>query len=738
MSDTAFPLAHEFRRRVVLPVAGMVLFAFFLAGGLLYEVSLSQDQRARDQSERIVQSAIETRQQTLARTLKDYAAWGSAYENLHKTVNAEWAYTQENVGATLYTSFTIDYILLFDPKGGTVYSVVRGVRQALPADERLAGGLDKLIERARQVGPNETKVVTGVLDVGGEPIVAAAAALSTGGDPTVTPSDGPPSILVFGDRLTAAKLGQFGAGLFVQGMHVTAEPATAGDATLILNTADAAGALTLAWRPDQPGREMLVAVLPWLLLAGCGLGIFVVLVMRHATRAAKAITQSTAELAEAHAQAEHRALHDGTTGLPNRTSLTRYLETALATGGRVAVFCLDLDRFKPINDVLGHAAGDHVLAETGHRLLRAVREGDLAARVGGDEFVIVARDIADDDIEALCKRILRDVTAPIVWEASEVSVGVSIGIALAPTDGRTMQELLSRADVALYQAKNDGRGTWRFFAAEMNERILGRRSLELDLRRAVQNSEFTLVYQPRYDARSMRIIAVEALLRWRHPERGLIEPAAFISLAEETGLIVPIGEWVLRQACLDMSVHKDVRVSVNVSPAQFRAVDFAATLSRILTETGFEPGRLELELTEGVLLEDTKRAIAILAGLKDLGVRLAMDDFGTGYSSLGYLRTFPFDAIKIDQSFVAGLASSGNARAIVQAILVLGRSLGMDVTAEGVETAEQLMLLRLDACEEVQGFYMAKPMPVKALHEVIAASVEAPAEDPPELRFALG
>jgi len=185
-------------------------------------------------------------------------------------------------------------------------------------------------------------------------------------------------------------------------------------------------------------------------------------------------------------------------------------------------------------------------------------------------------------------------------------------------------------------------------------------------------------------------------------------------------------------------VHKDVRVSVNVSPAQFRAADFAAMLSRILVETGFEPGRLELELTEGVLLEDTKRAIAILAGLKELGVRLAMDDFGTGYSSLGYLRTFPFDAIKIDQSFVAGLASSGNARAIVQAILVLGRSLGMDVTAEGVETAEQLMLLRLDACEEVQGFYMAKPMPVKALHEVIAASIEAPAEDPPELRFALG
>jgi len=301
-----------------------------------------------------------------------------------------------------------------------------------------------------------------------------------------------------------------------------------------------------------------------------------------------------------------------------------------------------------------------------------------------------------------------------------------------------MQELLSRADVALYQAKNDGRGTWRFFAAEMNERILGRRSLELDLRRAVQHSEFTLVYQPRYDARSMRIIAVEALLRWRHPERGLIEPAAFIGLAEETGLIVPIGEWVLRQACIDMTAHQDVRVSVNVSPAQFRAVDFAATLARILAETGFEPGRLELELTEGVLLEDTKRAIAILAGLKDLGVRLAMDDFGTGYSSLGYLRTFPFDAIKIDQSFVAGLASSGNARAIVQAILVLGRSLGMDVTAEGVETAEQLMLLRLDACEEVQGFYMARPMPAKALAEVIAASVAAPAEEPPELRFAVG
>jgi diguanylate cyclase (GGDEF)-like protein len=479
----------------------------------------------------------------------------------------------------------------------------------------------------------------------------------------------------------------------------------------------------LRWEPDLPGKDLLKTVIPWLALVAAALGALITLVFRHAARSASIIADSASQLAEAHERAQHQARHDVTTGLPNRLLLTSYMDEALsAQDARLVIMYADLDRFKPINDALGHPAGDYVLGEVAKRLRKSMRDGDIVARVGGDEFVVAVRGLAEHDIEALCKRLLRDVSAPIPYDGNEVNVGLSLGIAISPTDATTTHELIRRADLALYQAKIDGRGTYRFFAHEMNERIVLRRSLESELRRAVKDGEFILEYQPRYDTRSMKIVSFEALVRWRHGVRGLLGPAEFISLAEETGLIVPLGEWILRTACSTIAQFEEVGVSVNVSPAQFRDAELASMVERILRETGLPPQRLELELTEGVLLEDTQRARATLRGLKALGLKLSMDDFGTGYSSLGYLRNFPFDGIKIDQQFIADLSGTGDARAIVQAIVSLGKALGMTVTAEGVETKEQLLLLRHDACEEVQGYLMSRPIDAEALAELIAGN----------------
>ena len=429
-------------------------------------------------------------------------------------------------------------------------------------------------------------VEAGALKTGQDLVLVAAAALSTGGDTTVAVEPGPPSVLVFADRLTPAKLAAMANELGVSRLRAldgAVGGASEGQLSLTLTNGEQA---RLEWDPEQPGRTMLQAVLPWFAAAAALLALFVALVFRHAAKAAAIISSSASELVVAHERAEHQARHDLTTGLPNRLSLTAYMDEALSTAGaRLVVIYADLDRFKPINDALGHPAGDHVLTVVSSRLRGSLRDGDLVARVGGDEFVIVVPSLAEHDVETLCKRLLRDVSAPIAWEGSEVHVGLSMGIALSPTDATSTHELIRRADLALYQAKNDGRGTYRFFAHEMNERIVLRRGLETDLRRGIAEGEFVLHYQPRYDTREMTMLSAEALIRWHHPRRGMISPAEFIPLAEETGLIVPLGEWILRSACSTIGPFDGIGVSVNVSPAQFRDGELVATVKRVLSET---------------------------------------------------------------------------------------------------------------------------------------------------------
>jgi diguanylate cyclase (GGDEF)-like protein len=423
------------------------------------------------------------------------------------------------------------------------------------------------------------------------------------------------------------------------------------------------------------------------------------------------------------------ALHDALTNLPNRLFFREQLEarlTQLPQDQEFAVLCLDLDRFKVVNDTLGHQFGDMLLRQVAGRITGCLREGDTLARLGGDEFAILQSGIKQpNEVIALADRIFEAAQTPFDLDGNQVVVGTSIGIAIAPTDGAEADQLLKNADMALYRAKADGRGAYRFFEPEMDALMQARRALEVDLRKALVNGEFEVFYQPIIRLENQAITGVEALLRWNHPGRGFVAPSEFIPLAEETGLIAPIGEWVLRQACGEaVKWPSHVALAVNLSPAQFRMRNLLQIVIGALAQSGISPQRLELEITESVLLVDNAATLETLHQLRNLGVRISMDDFGTGYSSLSYLRSFPFDKIKIDQSFVRNLASNSDSQAIVRAVTGLGSSLGMKTTGEGVETQEECDYLMRHGCTEAQGYFFGKPKPAGELLDLLSEEQE--------------
>jgi diguanylate cyclase (GGDEF)-like protein len=434
--------------------------------------------------------------------------------------------------------------------------------------------------------------------------------------------------------------------------------------------------------------------------------------------------EDVTERRRAEARIAFLAHHDMLTGLPNRVALGQQIDMAVAQAGRdhgFAVFAIDLDDFRPVNETLGHAVGDELLAAVANRLTACVREIDCVARLGADEFIIVQRGIdRAEDAAVLARRIIEVVGAPYSLSSHEISVGLTVGVTLAPSDGTSCDKLLKNAEVALDRGKAEARGSFRFFEPEMDARLQRRRILERDLREALAREAFEVYYQPIYSLDTDRICGFEALLRWNHPARGFVSPAEFIPIAEELGLIVPLGEWVLRRACEEAARWPDgLKVAVNVSAVQFTSASIVTAVREALRRTGLPGRRLELEITESVLVANPGATTAILHSLRALGVRVAMDDFGTGYSSLSYLRSFPFDKIKIDQSFVRDLCVKDGTDFIVRAVIGLGASLGMTTTAEGVETEAQLAQLRAEGCDEVQGYLFSRPVPVTEVTAVI-------------------
>lgn len=436
------------------------------------------------------------------------------------------------------------------------------------------------------------------------------------------------------------------------------------------------------------------------------------------------------EEVRAHQHIAYLSQHDALTGLPNRVRLREFLNGKLqmlpSAAKPFALLSLDLDRFKPVNDLLGHSAGDFVLNEVSKRLAACVRHGDLAARIGGDEFVLVVADVRSQaEIESLCQRLIASIERQITVDGHDVFVSASIGIVMAPNDARETSELLRYADIALYEAKASGRNTWRFYAGDMNARIIERRRLENDLRFAIQHGELRLHFQPRYRISDGHMVGAEALVRWQHPDRGLIAPDVFIPIAEETGLILALSDWVLLNACQQAALWPEhLFVSINLSFSEFKRAKLVERVQYALGTARLSPARVELEITETVMLEDADAALEVMHALKRLGVRLAMDDFGTGYSSLGYLRTFPFDGLKIDRSFVSRVLESASDRSVIQSIVSLGRALSLTVTAEGIETADHLEVLKAISCEEGQGYFLSRPLDPDGFNNLLSSSME--------------
>jgi diguanylate cyclase len=541
----------------------------------------------------------------------------------------------------------------------------------------------------------------------GRPAIVAAMAVASGTGRVRLP-DGPAPIVVTVTHLQGKFLAAVSRRLELPHLRTTGLTTPVGqDNTFELYDETGRPLARFAWTPKRPGAEIIRNVMPFLGIALCAFALLTLLVLRFMRR-----TEAT--IAAGEDQLRHLAMHDALSGLPNRTffgeRLADLIEEVRRTGHTAAVLSIDLDRFKEVNDTLGHLIGDALIRTVGQRLARLLRGTDLVARLGGDEFAIITPDVGElGDLQTLADRIITALRAPYAVMGHTITIGASIGITSITREAGEVADIMRRADVALYRAKNEGRNRACIYDEEMDADLRERKEMERDLKDAIEYNDLMIAYQPLVGPSGESVVGVEALCRWHHPTRGEIPPVKFIPVAEHSELIIPLGEWVLRQACLEAKAWPTLTLAVNVSPLQFRRPDFVKMVARILTETGFPAERLELELTESTLVGNVEEAGTAMRELKALGVQFALDDFGTGYSSLLYLRTFPFDKLKIDRSFVRNIESAADSAAIVHAVVSLGRGLGMKVTAEGVETGEQHLFLRAAGVHSLQGFRFGRP-----------------------------
>jgi diguanylate cyclase (GGDEF)-like protein len=712
------------RLSVVVPISVIVVVAIVCIIVAVLTSAQRADEVALDHDKRLLTRSITNHGERILRELESVALTDQAVQNVRTSFDQSWV--QTNVGLWLKNFFDHDFVFVADAKDNLTYALLgrasvdpRWFNSILPelaptvdyVRGRAGANPDRAIRISESGRPDQqitTRVALVQQFLGRPAIVAAILVLPMDGAIDQVERRTAPIMLTvkfvdeevlaeIANRLQLRNLRKIGSELLPQDDH-----------TLELSDDRGNSIARFAWTPKRPGAEIVHSVIPFIAVALAGFALLAALIFGYMRR-------TTATIAASENSLRYLALHDPLCGLPNRNYFSERLQSVIKDvqrgGSSAAVFYIDLDHFKDVNDTLGHPVGDELIRNVTFRLSGTLRTDDVVARLGGDEFAVISSLGTDTTtLQQTANRIIAALCAPYSISGHNIVIGASIGIAIIDrrSDGGAA-DIMRYADMALYRAKNEGRNRACIYDAAMDADLSNRKLLEHDLRLAIEEDGLALQYQPIVNSSGEKILGVEALCRWVHPERGNIEPAKFIPIAEHSGLIIELGEWVLRRACIDAKDWPDITVAVNVSPLQFRRLDFVDVVERIIAETDLDPNRLELELTESTLLGNVETAEIAMHRLKALGVKLALDDFGTGYSSLAYLRRFPFDKLKIDRSFVRSIERAPDAAAIVHAIVGLGRGLGMKVTAEGVETAEQQLFLRAAGVHCMQGYRFGKP-----------------------------
>jgi diguanylate cyclase (GGDEF)-like protein len=718
------------RVSLVVPIGVIVAVAIIC----IVVAVLTSAQRADEVSFRheqgLIREALVDHGEQVLQQLASVAETPRATASIRASYDPSWV--QRHVGTWLQTYFGHDIVAVLDGDDRITYTRLRSTGGEAGTDTRrdlaasldlLRGQLHALPNRALDVIPGQdprapgrrTALLQRFLD---RPAIVAAVAVGSDAD-LASGNQGAPIVFAI-KYIDAAMLKDIGDDLQISDLHqIGGSDDVHGAADVELTDAQGAAIARFAWKATMPGHQVVISVAPFIAIALAGFCLLVALVMRYMRRTAAAIAAGEAQL-------RHLAMHDPVCGLPNRIYFGERLETVItavrAGGPSAAVFYIDLDHFKDVNDTLGHPIGDELILNVTQRLSRIMRGDDLVARLGGDEFAIITSCPSDSySLQTIAGRIIAAVCAPYAISGHNIMIGASIGIAVIDRRAGASADILRYADMALYRAKNEGRNRACIYDAAMDADLSNRKLLEGDLLQAIQNDRLDAAYQPIVNSAGDVVVGVEALARWTHPTIGEIPPSQFIPIAEHSGLIIELGEWMLRRACLEGRNWPGITVAVNVSPLQFRRSDFVEIVERILKETEFDASRLELEITESTLLGNLESAELSMLRLKAIGVRFALDDFGTGYSSLLYLRRFPFDKLKVDSSFVRAIEKAADAAAIVHAVVSLGRGLGMKVTAEGVETPEQHLFLRAAGVHTMQGYRFGRPGPASAITARLAS-----------------
>lgn len=723
MSDLLVNLQHSRKSltlHLLLPIAALLVVSLSLMIATVFWTSKSIDSNEDEQQTLRVKSALDSENKSRAEQLSSLTISDEAWNGLQKTQFED--HLISIIGLRSFNYFGFETLYIFDQDNRLVISSSHGEKlqsmdRTIPNKayqfgiEHVKSGIQNFNNRADKFAKYELSnfASSSIIFDEKQPYFVITSPIA----PQGLQSPEKWLIAVAFKRIDKLMLQTLGAKHGINDPQIVEKLPSQSALHVPLAQPDQRILAYFIWDQKRLGQELRSNLIPLALLVLIATLAFTLIIFHR-------VRNIELELKTSEENARQLIGHDPLSGLANRLLYSMRLDQELARLGRdtpgIAVFFLDLDRFKDVNDTHGHQAGDELIKQVAQRLSALLRSTDTLSRFGGDEFAIIQTNVKRAiDAEKLGRRILETITEPFEIAGTLVSVGVSIGIALAPENGTDREKLMQLADTALYQSKNDGRNRYSFFESQMNETLRMRKLVEDELRHAIDNDGLLLHYQPQMSPDGKTVLGVEALVRWPHPTKGMISPVQFIPVAEERGLIVPLGEWVLRQACLDGLLWPNIRVAVNVSPIQFRHKEFVSNVKRILQETGFPPSRLEIELTEGVVVEDADAAEWAMMELKAMGVQLALDDFGTGYSSLIYLRRFAFDKIKIDRSFLESMEGTGESAIIVHSIVHLGRALGLTVTAEGVETSEQHRLLQAVGCHELQGFLFSKPIPARQI-----------------------